>query len=149
MTFGDNGKGQIIGCGKIQITPSVFIENILYVKGLKHNLINISQLCNKGYKVSFESSLCMITNLIDNCIIFTGHRLDNIYMIDFNNISNVDHCLIATNPKMNEISWLWHRRLGHASTHQITKLIKRDLVKEILKLNFEENKICDARQLKK
>ena len=33
--------------------------------------------------------------------------------------------------------------------HQISKLIKRDLVKGISKLNFEENKICDACQLGK
>ena len=74
VTFGDNGKRHIIGLGKIQITPSTFIENVLYVKGLRHNLISISQLCDIGYKVSFESHLCMVTNLIDNSIVFIGNR---------------------------------------------------------------------------
>ena len=74
VIFGDNGKGHIIKFGKIQITPFIFIENVLYVKGLKLNLISISQLCDKGYKVLFESHLCIITNSIDNSIIFIDNR---------------------------------------------------------------------------
>ena len=42
VTFGDNGKGHIVGIGKIQITPLTILENVLLVKGLKHNLISIS-----------------------------------------------------------------------------------------------------------
>ena len=44
VTCGDNGKGHIVGIGKMQLTPLTFLENILYVRGLKHNLISISQL---------------------------------------------------------------------------------------------------------
>ena len=51
ITFGDNGQGKIIGIGKIQITPSTFIDSVLLVKGLKYNLISISQLCDKGLKL--------------------------------------------------------------------------------------------------
>ena len=53
VTFGDNGKGQIIRLGKIQITPSTLKENVLYVRGLRCNLISISQLCVIGYKGFF------------------------------------------------------------------------------------------------
>ena len=74
VTFGDNDKGHIIRVGKIQITPSTFIENILYVRGLKHNLISISQLYDKGYKVLFEALLCIKTDPINDSIIFIGHR---------------------------------------------------------------------------
>ena len=44
VTFGDNGKGKIIGINKIRIIPSTFIENVLRVDKLKHNLLSISQL---------------------------------------------------------------------------------------------------------
>ena len=73
VTIEDNNKGHIIRFDKIQITPSTFIKNVLYIKGLKHNLISIIQLHDKGYKVSFESLLCIITNPIDDNIIFIGH----------------------------------------------------------------------------
>ena len=74
VTFGDDDKGHIIGIDKIQIIPQTFLENVLYILGLKHTLISISQLCGKGYKVSFESSLCIVTNPFDNITIFVRNR---------------------------------------------------------------------------
>ena len=53
MTFGDNGKGRIIGYGSIGNNSSSLIENVLLVDGLKHNLLSISQLCDKDFKVIF------------------------------------------------------------------------------------------------
>ena len=41
VTFRDNSKGRIVGIDKIQLTPLTFLENILLVRGLKHNLISI------------------------------------------------------------------------------------------------------------
>ena len=70
-------------------------------------------------------------------------------MIDLNELSTNNHCLIATQTNINETSWLWHRRLGHASTHLITKLIKHNLVKEIPNLGFKDTKVYDACQLEK
>ena len=52
-------------------------------------------------------------------------------MIDLNDITIVNHCLVTNNAKLNEFGWLWHRRLGHASIYLINKLIKIDLVNEI------------------
>ena len=124
VTFGDNDKGHIVRIGKIQITPLTFLENVLYFRRLKHNLISINQLCDKGFKVSFEASLCIVTNLFDDSIVFIGHRQGNIYIIDLDDISINSHYLVATNAKINEMSWLWHRKLGYASTHLISKLIK-------------------------
>ena len=40
--------------------------------------------------------------------------------------------------KINKTSWLWHRRLEHASMNSISKLIKKDLVKSLPKLNSEK-----------
>ena len=74
VTFGDNGKGHIVEIDKIQITPLTFLENILLVIGLKHNIISISQLCDKGFKVLFEASLCIVTNPFDDSTIFIGYR---------------------------------------------------------------------------
>ena len=49
VIFGDNGKGRIIGHGSIGNNSSSLIENVLLVDGLKHNLLSISQLCDKGF----------------------------------------------------------------------------------------------------
>ena len=103
ITFGDNGKGKIIGIGKIQITLSTFIDSVLLVKGLKHNLISISQFCDKGLKVSFETSMCIINNPKDNSIIFIGNGHKNVYIVDLNNMSNISQCLMLR--KMTLVSY--------------------------------------------
>ena len=52
--------GKIIGKGTIGNKSNFFIEDVLLVDGLKHNLLSISQLCDKGYIVKFESNACII-----------------------------------------------------------------------------------------
>ena len=38
ITFGDDSKGKIIGIDNIKIGPSLLIENVILVDGLKYNL---------------------------------------------------------------------------------------------------------------
>ena len=107
VTFGDNYKEKIIGIGNIGITPSKYIKNILLVDSLKYNLLSIIQFYNKGYKVIFESSLCIVTSPNDEGIKFVGHRHGNVYMIDLNNLFKINiQYLVALNSKINETSWL-------------------------------------------
>ena len=150
MTFGDNGKGHIIGISKICITPSTFTENVLLVDELKQNLLSISQLGDKGFQVVFKSLICIVSSPIDNDNILFGHRYENIYMVDLDDHS-IKHgqCLMAMNAKVNETSWLWHHRLGYASMNSISKLIKKDFVKGLPNFNFEKDKICNACQFRK
>jgi len=50
VTYGDNNKGKVLGRGDIGDNSSIIIQNVLYVEGLKHNLLSISLLCDKGEK---------------------------------------------------------------------------------------------------
>ena len=54
-------------------------------------------------------------------------------------------------PIVNDVndSWLWHRRLGHASMKTLIQLVKNDLVIGLPKLTFNKDKICDACQFEK
>ena len=54
ITFGGNKIGKITRVGKLGIHPYPSIDIVLFVEGLKHNLLNISQLCDSGYGVSFN-----------------------------------------------------------------------------------------------
>ena len=60
VNFGDNSKGYVIGIGKVGNSETPTITNVLLVKNLKHNLLSISQLCDKGYKIKFEKDKCYI-----------------------------------------------------------------------------------------
>ena len=118
MTFGDNGKGRIIRHGFIGNNSSSLIENVLLVDGLEHNLLGISQFCDKGFKVIFESSHCIIKDFQNDKIIFK-------YEVH-------DRCFYS----MHDENWLWHRRLGH--------LNKNELVRGLPKIYFEKDKVCET-----
>ena len=144
VSFGDNSKGNIIDEGSIGKTSSPIIENVLLVEGLKHNLLSISQMCDKDNHVTFEKSHYTIKNSAKNKVLFVGYRHENVYIFDLHSLSpNHDiKCLSA----MNKSGWLWHRRLGHAHMDLLSKLSKLDLVVGLPKIDFEKDRLCDACQ---
>ncbi|KAH9650254.1 hypothetical protein KPL70_026300 [Citrus sinensis] len=145
ISFGDNSKGKILGIGNVGKVSSTLIENVCLVENLKHNLISISQLCDKGYKVIFDKFSCVIENSCDGKTLFVGNRCGNVYIIDIECASNLDKCFSA----LHDDCWLWHRRLGHASMDLISKISKDDLVKGLPKIGFQKDKICEACQFGK
>ncbi|KAH9651466.1 Integrase catalytic domain-containing protein [Citrus sinensis] len=145
VSFGDNSKGKILGIGIVGKVSSTLIENVCLVENLKHNLISISQLCDKGYKVIFDKFNCVIENSCDGKTLFVGNRCGNVYIIDIECASTLDKCFSA----LHDDSWLWHRRLGHASMDLISKISKNDLVKGLPKIGFQKDKICEACQFGK
>ena len=95
ITFDDNSQGKIIGKGNISGNhPSSLIENIFLVDKLKYNLLSISQLCDKGYKINFEKDKYFISDCTDN-IIYTENRIANVYIIDIVSSFNGNNCLVA------------------------------------------------------
>ena len=53
VIYGDNNKGQTKGFDTIKCKSAEF-TNVSYVKGPKHNLVSISQLCDADYEVHFN-----------------------------------------------------------------------------------------------
>ena len=104
VTYGDNNRGRIIGRGTVGTGSSTVIENVLYVEGLRHSLLSISQLCDKGYKVNFKSNGCTISHSPSGKILFTGKIVNNIYLLDILETDSVNECLLSKSDE----SWLWH-----------------------------------------
>nr|KYP34369.1 hypothetical protein KK1_044689 [Cajanus cajan] len=127
VTYGDNNKGNILGHGNIgNSSSSTLIKNVLLVEGLKHNLLSISQLSDKGFKIEFDNTCCLIYDKLTKEIRFIGKRIDNIYMLDLEHsitISNTK-CLITKEDNI----WLWHRRVAHIHMDHLNKLSRKELV---------------------
>ena len=77
-SFKDNSKGNIIDIGNVSKYFSNFIKNVYLVENLKYNLLNISQLCDKGYKVVFDKTKYIIENACDGKVVFVGNRCVNV-----------------------------------------------------------------------
>lgn len=63
IIFKDDANGRIIDQGNISNENSSLMENMLLIDGWKYNLLSIDQLCNKGFKLIFNISLCIIKEM--------------------------------------------------------------------------------------
>ena len=87
VTFGDGSKSQIKGKGVISLPGLPDIANVLYVEGLRVNLLSISQIYDQGFTVLFSkgkkliSGVCTLDNyyglVLDADIVCNSIRLPN------------------------------------------------------------------------
>lgn len=142
VSFEDNQKGRIIGQGTIG--SDIKIEEVSLVEGLKFNLLSVAQLCDKGRKVIFENNGCSIIDSKSNQTILFAPRTNNVYMLNIKKCSE-SVCLVSKE----DVSWLWHRRLGHVSMNLLSKLANKNIVEGLPKITFEKDHLCSACQLGK
>jgi hypothetical protein len=56
ISFGNDDSARIIGKGTVIIGNKVTKEeNVLLVEDMKHNILNVSQICDQGHKIIFDS----------------------------------------------------------------------------------------------
>jgi len=89
VTYGDNNKGKILGKGTIGNESSLLIHDVLCVEGLKHNLLNISQLCERGYQVTFTTNSYEIRLPNSKDVLIIGKRSNNIYLLDISSPTSI------------------------------------------------------------
>ena len=126
VTFGDSNTGRIKGIGEISMDNDVLVKNILFVEGLHHNLISISQLCDNQMIVEFHRIGCNILHEETRELLFLGHRVKTIYIVDLEEVRSSCICLVAQYEENNVE--LWHHRLGHLSHQNIRTLESLGLV---------------------
>ena len=64
VTLGNNVQVTVLGKGTVDLLTkqgeSKYIPDIYHVEGMKHNLLSIGQLLQKGYRVNMEDEHCVI-----------------------------------------------------------------------------------------
>jgi len=107
--------------------------------------LRISQLCDKGLRIIFDDSSCIVVDKKNNSRVLFGFHENNVYIIDMMNLDCNINCLSA----INEDYWLWHRQLVHVSFDHLSCIDSKEALKGIPKLRFKNDRICDACQLEK
>jgi hypothetical protein len=126
VSFGNDNSTKIIGRGTIKLgRKDAKEENVLLVEDMKHNLLSVSQMCDQGHKLLFDSEKCEIRKEGSGKLVATARRTpNNIYVL--NEIGR-EKCFLG---KENE-SWLWHRRMGHMNFDNLVKINRKEVVKEM------------------
>ena len=83
VKFGNNVNAKIVGKGHVILNGGkISCDNVLYVDGLKHDLLSVSQLCKDGHKVTFSEKGCIIRSVETGKLIGTGKRNSyNLYVL--------------------------------------------------------------------
>ena len=142
VIFGDDSKGFTTGYGKLKV-GNVIIEDISLVEGLKHNLLSISQFCDKGYDVIFQKEVCLIQNRKNKDLTLRGVRKSSLFIADIDSASKGEVKCFYTKASADD-SWLWHRKLSHLNFKTMNSLVKRELVRGLPQKEFCQEGLCDA-----
>ncbi|KAG8491575.1 hypothetical protein CXB51_014846 [Gossypium anomalum] len=118
VLMGNNVSCNIVGVGtiKVKMFDGVVrtLSDVRHVPELKRNLVSLSTLDSKGYRYTAESGGFTVTG---------------------------DAAVASSSLSDDDITKLWHMRLGHMSENGMTELSKRGLLdgQGICKLNFCEH----------
>jgi len=141
VAFGNCKSGTIVGIGKIGESLPHSIGNVYLVDGLQHNLLSVSQLCDKDNLVMFSPTRCLVVNMNTGDVVLRGKRHKNVYKVCISSLSqNNLTCLSA----LNDDVMIWHKRLGHASLLLLNKLASKNLVVGLPSIKYNDGKVCDA-----
>ena len=132
VTFGDGSKSQIKGKGIISLPRLPDIANVLYVEGLRVNLLSISRICDQDFMVLFFKGKCLVMNESGKKLISGVRTLDNCYGL----VPNAD---IVCNSICLPNEVLWHQRMRHASYKHLSIVSKHEPVLGIPKLSRISN----------
>jgi hypothetical protein len=143
VTFGNDAPGKIKGKGMVSLSNGKGkAQDVLFVDGLKHNLLSVSQVCDRGCKVVFTSKDCKIQSVNSGQLIAKGIRTENnVYVLK----EEKEECHLS---KYDE-SWLWHRRLGHLNFDHLIKLRNSGAVKDLPKISKPYDSVCKPCQIGK
>jgi hypothetical protein len=73
------------------------INGVLYVLGIKRNLLSIGCIFDQGYIVKFINSICIIRDMQTHIIVGKGHMLEKrgLYRLQVESIANVEICNVG------------------------------------------------------
>ena len=137
VTFGDNVSAKILGKGTVSLRNNkAKEENFLLLENLKPNLLSVSQKCDQGHILIFDSQKFEIRKEdLEKLVVVALTTQSNVYIL---NIEEEEKCC------MNQIyeSWLWNRRMGHIGFDNLIKVNKKEVVRDMPKIIKTSYYVC-------
>ena len=118
------------------------MKDVLYIKGLKANLLSITQICEEEFLVQFSKKGCIIIDEEGIQFLEGKRTTDNCYGV-------VPTAPISCRIARVDMLELWHQRFGHANFKQVAKVSKFEAVEGLPKFGKVEKTFCGACQMGK
>eukprot|EP00253_Pinus_taeda_P001433 PITA_01433 len=137
IVLGDNMKYLVKGVGNVSLKlnqgNTIHLYDVLYVSDLKQNLVSISVMEEKGYKVTFnDGKVCVWENNVKNAFTL-GFRVDSLYQVSGSLLGNMSYDTSAQ-------SKFWHQIFSHL--HYKALFDVRQMVTWIPEFGVEKEGVC-------
>ena len=163
-----------MGKGRVNILTKKgekkYISDVYFVPGLKHNLMSVGQLMQKGYNVFFKNDVCTILDRPPSRLMITKVKMTNNRMFPLKIILDLlkegaqaqlfinlqedgrkEAVVTQVNfqAEVKDKKWLGHLRLGHLNFDHIIRLSKKKVVRDMPEIKRPSNTIFKSCQLGK
>jgi hypothetical protein len=127
VTFGDGSTVDIKGKGSVlfegQSGDQWVLYDVYYIPKLKSNLVSLGQLTEIGHRVVMDDDLIEVAQKNPEKMIMRVQRsVNRLYKIELKTGEPVS--LLAN---VNDMSWLWHGRLGHVNFQSLKMLSEKEM----------------------
>ena len=116
------------------------MKDVLYIKGLKANLLSVTQICDENFLVKLSKKGCIIIDEEGIQVLEGNRTTDNCYGV-------VPMAPILCRSTRVDMLELWHHRFRHANFKQLAKVSKLEAVEGLPKFEKVEKTICGACQM--
>jgi len=127
VRFADNSSLTAEGVGRVVLRDlderEIIVEDVLYVPGLKTNLMSLGQLREKGFTMTMENKYLSIFDQNKKVVVQASLSQNRIFRIGMKTLKH--QCFTVSD---NKVEWLWHQRLCHLNFRDMHKLGKDHLV---------------------
>jgi len=121
LHLANNVSTDIKAAGSIAFTTEVngnekniILNDVLHVPNLRDNLLSVSKITDKDYRVLFDRNRAIVSDRKGN-IKLQANRMGNLYFVSVQDRVNCNRASEDASDSMENLK-KWHRRLGHLNT---------------------------------
>lgn len=122
ISMADDRKLNVVGCGTAHISVDgveITVRDVLYVPGLKANLLSVEAIMSAGNRVIFDDGMMSVLSCHNNELVMKAKASNGTFKIDASHIK----CMLVKNDELLD----WHRKLGHLSFGGLDIMRKADI----------------------
>ena len=146
VNFAGAKGGRITSKGKVT-NGKITLDGVNYVEQLKHNLMSVSQIYDKGHSVHFTKFEALVlkagVKIPEEWIIMRAPRRNDTYIMDMSvqyDAKEEPTCLLSKASETD--SMLWHRRMAHLHFRKMNYITKHGLVLGVPQKSFGVEDKC-------
>ncbi|MCO5609052.1 hypothetical protein L7F22_063273 [Adiantum nelumboides] len=148
VTCENSASYPVKGVGKILITISngsdLCLPDVLYVPGIKKNLLSVSSLAKNGLRVIFEDDKCIVRDRDNGYSLITTSTLENGLFVLDRYEKQMQACIAKTKTQAMQDAELWHARFGHVGYGSLMTLQRHNMVHDFSLTKMPPRHVCEG-----